>query len=515
MTVMDARDATQPKAFTNTQRRRTLMGMLQELSHARSPQQVLGTFARGMVELDGPSAYVSLSTRDLEPGEYRITRLVSEDDHGRIEVADTWSNRERFAVHRGGLLGEIVEGGMPVKFDELQLDDDPVLGDRLASYRSLMASPLFDNGEPLNWTIRLRPEPYAFSEEDLEEQLMFGNLVGGTVRHVHTALALEEAQKRLNMEIDRIATLQHNLLPARFPRVPGVRFASSYQTFDRAGGDMYFFQKIGEDAVTGMGEHNGLWGLFVGDVAGHGPAAAVIMAMIEAILGTMPSVQVRSTGEALAYLNKHLCFKQIGATFVTGWIAAYDPATGLLEYANAGHNPPLLFRRRQGRCEVIALRDGGGLPLAITSDEVYANTSIHLRDGDVLVLYTDGITESRNPQGEFFGEQGLIDALRQCEGDPESIVATIRHRLLAFQAGGRPQDDQTLLVMQIDHVGKPGGGRGGIEIESESESEAENQGGTGIEVGAVGDAADESPGAADARDGGGQNGDGPGGWLRH
>ncbi len=430
-----------------------LLDMVAALSRAREPSEVLVEFSKRWIGMNAPAGgYVSLSTRDLAPGEYRITRLLNEDNLNDISRDDTWTSPQKPPVHRGGLLGSIVEDGVPVVIQHMELRDDPVVGSALADYRSMMALPLFDDGKALNWSIQLKREPDAFTVTELEDTLLRSNLVGGTVRHVQTAKQLREAQATMRREVDKIAEIQKALLPQELPKIPGVSISTSYETFDQAGGDMYFFHELGTDRVTGAGDPDGWWGMFIADVSGHGPSAAVVMAMVESILASVPFSQQMNPGEILMYLNRHLSSKRIANAFVTAFIAGFDPSSGELKYARAGHPPPLLRRCCEVGQEMTidSLDAVGGLPLGIRFEEKYDYAADRFNPGDTLALYTDGITEARSPDGRFFATDGVIQALRDCNGQAYCLVDTLKKQLLEHEAGQRPQDDQTLVALHRD-----------------------------------------------------------------
>ena len=431
---------------SKSQRLPVLLEMVAALSQAREPGEVLVEFSKRWAKLTGPSGYISLSTRGLDEGQYRITRLLAEDNLHDVVRDDTWSHPQEPAIHQGGLLGEIVTGALPVVFNDMELRDDPVLGSALAHYRSMMALPLFDDGRALNWSIQLNREPDAFTVEEVEDTLLRSNLVGGTVKHVQTAKQLRQTQSALRAEVDKIAEIQKALLPQTLPSIPGLSIATHYETFDQAGGDMYFFQELGLDPATGQGDPEGWWGTFIADVSGHGPAAAVVMAMVESILATVPFTARMTPGEILAYLNQHLAAKRVANAFVTAFIVGYHPATGKLSYARAGHPPPLIRRGDEART-IDTLDAVNGLPLGIRTGETYPNVTDRLGVGDTLVLYTDGITEARSPQGDFFATQGVVQALGDCQGHATCFVETLERQLLAHEAGARPQDDQTLVAL--------------------------------------------------------------------
>ncbi|MEM1444804.1 MAG: SpoIIE family protein phosphatase [Planctomycetota bacterium] len=439
-----------------------MMEMLRRVSLAQDPQQVLGEFAEVLRKMYGTTGYLSLSTRDLPPGHYRITRqhldgLADAETSERMANADPWSKVDEMPLYHGGFLGQIVEAGRPQFFDDLDVTDDPVLGDAMKGFHSLLAVPLFDEGEAKNWSLQLKHERGGFNESDLERSLMRSNLIGGTVRLVQTAKQLREAKAKIDREVQRIGDIQRALLPDKLPEIHGATIAASYETYDTAGGDYYDVHPLGVDGLY-KGEHDGRWGMIVADVSGHGPAAAVVTAMIQSTLSCLPVDEQDSAG-VLNFLNRHLCAKRIEQTFVTAFVIGYDPEDGRLWYARAGH-PPAMVRRNHAdstgddAIEVFELDEVGGLPLGILEDAEYENAEIHLQEGDTLVMFSDGIVEARSPGGSFFGEEGIRKALRTCSGEADCFIDTLNAHLDRFQAGGRPQDDQTALAMRVERLGQ-------------------------------------------------------------
>jgi phosphoserine phosphatase RsbU/P len=135
--------------------------------------------------------------------------------------------------------------------------------------------------------------------------------------------------------------------------------------------------------------------------------------------------------------------------FASLFYAEYEPATRLLKFANAGHNAPIVVRPRNDSCEMYHL-EPGGMPVGISADSQFAITTFQFEIDDVLVAYTDGITEAENPQGELWGEQRFENLLRSCSREtPEQIIKHVLDEVSAF-ANGQPQrDDVTLVVMSV------------------------------------------------------------------
>ena len=179
------------------------------------------------------------------------------------------------------------------------------------------------------------------------------------------------------------------LLPEPIPDIPGLRLAASYETFGQVGGDLYDFLPVTSD--------DGLWCMFIGDASGHGPSAAVVAAMVQA---TLHACAAGSAGPAdlLQTLNRRLCQKRIEGSFLTAFMGFYEPAGRRLRYASAGHPSPALLPRLANHAARF-LEAAGGPPLGIDDDASFDEATVGLPPGQTLLLYTDGISEARAPDG--------------------------------------------------------------------------------------------------------------------
>jgi sigma-B regulation protein RsbU (phosphoserine phosphatase) len=424
-----------------------LMEMVGALSRARGPGEVLKVFSN-REELYGPRGYVSISTRGLPPGHYRMTDVVDLAGSYDLALADPLLNLAQLPVHRGGFFGGIVGTTFPELYHHLDVPNDPVVGDALAGYRSLMSIPLLDDGEPVNWTVFLRKDPEGFTVHDLEQAILRVNLVGTAVKNALIARDLHLAHAQIRAEVEHIAAIQRALLPQPIPDIPGLSIAASYQTFDQAGGDYYDFRPLRQSEDGSVVDPNGPWGMLIGDASGHGPAAAVVMAMLHAILHAYPR-QACGPAEMLEHANQHLASKRIENFFVTAFLAVYDPPSRRLTYARAGHNPPLV-RSAGIEGSIRRLDDVGGIPLGVLDPVRYDESTVLLHPGQTLLLYTDGVTEARGPDGSMFGVGGIERALAECTGEPGRVVASIADPLSRHEGGIRPGDDQTIVAIQSE-----------------------------------------------------------------
>jgi hypothetical protein len=172
---------------------------------------------------------MSLSTRGLAAGEYKVTRFLSDFGDDTLLGMDPWSNWHKLKTYRGGVLGRIATARRPVILHSIHLENDEAMGHLLVPYNSLMAIPLFDDGKPLNWAIVLDDQEDGFSVEQLEESILRANLIGSTVRNALIAKQLRKASGWIQREVDQIASIQRSLLPAGIPDIPSLEIATRHQ----------------------------------------------------------------------------------------------------------------------------------------------------------------------------------------------------------------------------------------------------------------------------------------------
>ena len=419
-----------------------LHDMLRALSTEPDPVASINTFSRVMRSLFGDLALISVSLRDLKPGQYRIMRLLHEEGVAREGLADVLFAGDDAAVHTGGIIGDFISRPDPTVLREAYIEDDPVLGAQLAPYHTIVALPVFDAGEVRNWVIHLSTVPSAIPDARVEQLFLNANLVGGIINNKRLMQEYEQAQRWIDHEIEEIAEIQRNLLPKATPRIPGIRFAALTKSYDRAGGDLYdIFRLTRDDSVPA---EQARWGVIIADGKGHGPAATVMIAMMSALTHSYHR-EIEKPSELLEYLNDNLSSNRVHEAFLTVFFGILEPATGRLVFSSAGHNMPLV-RHADGRVE--ALEKTGGVPLGVLNRTNFDDGEVILHPGESLLLYTDGITEAMAPDRTLYGEERLEDVLSEKDGAAGEIMARIVAdlRLHTDQNGGH--DDQTLLLIQ-------------------------------------------------------------------
>jgi phosphoserine phosphatase RsbU/P len=249
----------------------------------------------------------------------------------------------------------------------------------------------------------------------------------------------------LRRDLEIAKDVQKASLPQRPPTIPGLSCTTFYQPAHSVGGDYYDFLRL----------QDGAWGIAIGDVSGKGIGAALVMANLRASLRAQ-TLHPRSDPETLvSNLNRLVCESSPMHFFASLFYGEYQPASRILRYVNAGHNPPLVLRRNDDRCEVLPLKPGC-VPVGAFEDSRYTSTRFQLEIGDVLVAYTDGITEVQNSLGDLLGQERLERILRGCVcQDPRDILQHILEALSAYSAGCLERDDSTLVVIQVQAQGSP------------------------------------------------------------
>ena len=270
-----------------------------------------------------------------------------------------------------------------------------------------------------------------FTKDDLSLLTVMANTAA--IRIENARLAEIEAAERIMMrDLSQAAEIQRGVLPAEAPHIAGVDLAGYNAACRTVGGDYYDFFPYPDGRVA----------LALGDVSGKGMPASLMMMALHArvqVLAEDPG----NLGAFMTRLNKATCAKCPSNRFITFFFCILDTADGGLRFANAGHNPPIVIRAT-GEAEML---EGGGPPLGILAMAPYGEQKIQLGPGDLLALYSDGVTECLNGQEEEFDEDRFIEVLREHRAKPAAAIAdAVTTALLEFAAGAPTADDITLVV---------------------------------------------------------------------
>ena len=299
--------------------------------------------------------------------------------------------------------------------------------------RSMLAVPLQAKDRVIGLIYLDSPDMIQpFSREDLNLLTVMANVAAIRIEHARLA-EVEQAEQMLAKDLAQAAQIQKGLLPRSSPKVAGLDLAGSTAACRTVGGDYYDFITYPSGCVATL----------VGDVAGKGMPAALMMSSLQARVQVLFE-ESGSVAASVTRLNKAIASNCPDNRFITFFISVIDPATGDVTYTNAGHNPPLLIRR-SGAVEKLTT---GGIILGIMPRFVYQQAQAHLDPGDVLVLFSDGVTEAAKPEvDEEFGDERLADLIRQHAGESaEAMVQAVIDSVSQFTEGAPPADDITVVI---------------------------------------------------------------------
>jgi sigma-B regulation protein RsbU (phosphoserine phosphatase) len=331
------------------------------------------------------------------------------------------------------IMEEVVGKGKSVLTADAQ--QDPLLMSStmmLQPVRSVLAVPLGVGDKVFG--IIYADSPMAegrFSEDHLK---VLTTLASVAAIRVENARLLENQmeRQRLENELQLASEIQQRFQPTASPHLPGYEFQGISFPCYEIGGDYYDFIRKDDGRLV----------ITLGDVSGKGTAAALLMSSLHAAVHAQCSA-TNSIVDTICAVNRYLAENIPSNRFVTLFYAELDPITGVLSFINAGHNPPLIVHAG-GTVENLS---SGGLPLGIRPDATYREGRTQLQNGDVLVIYSDGVSEAPNAEGEEFGTARLQEVVaRNMDASAAGIRDRIEAALTKFAQGTPASDDITLVI---------------------------------------------------------------------
>ena len=342
--------------------------------------------------------------------------------------------REGLEVPTAGTArGWVLDNGTPfVREDTIEtheFTEDAVLAS--AGIRSYAVVPMSVGGKPIG-TLKLgHHEPRFYSQAHVKLIQPIADQLAITISRFQL---LEQAQRRVG---ELSETLQRALLPVDLPKTPFTSLGATYRPADpevKVGGDWYDAILLSDDQLL----------LSIGDVAGHGMAAAAVMGQVRHVVRAY-ALEGRTPVRILTTVNRLLC-SVADSLQVSLWVAAFDPFTGILVYGGAGHPPPLALTNRG-----VEQLESAGPPLGVSLTAPYREAHTTLEPGSRLVAYTDGLTEAT--RDVLVGERRLLEAIRATQHTPadRAVDAVVEHAL----GGAEPDDDVALLILDVLPVDAP------------------------------------------------------------
>jgi serine phosphatase RsbU (regulator of sigma subunit) len=435
---------------------RTTSGLLEAIEGARSKPDIteVARVARegDLLALISKVGVTLLSSSSLEETLEQIVSLVFEAvpaDRCLLMMRDEHSEEMKVAVarlrDRVGAIGEIrvsrnvmdevVIRGKSVLTSDAQHDPRFASGTVvLQGVRSVLAVPLGVSEKVFG--IIYADSPIAegrFTEDHLKVLTTLASVAAIRVENARLVEARFQ-QERLERELQLAMEIQQRFQPTAPPVVTGYEFQGISFPCYEIGGDYYDF----------IQREDGRLVIALGDVSGKGTAAALLMSSLHASIHAQTGSH-DSLVETISAVNRYLADNIPSNRFVTLFYAELDPESGALSFLNAGHNPPLIVHAA-GTVEQLA---SGGLPLGIKANAEYREGRTTLQRGDVLVIYSDGVTEAASPSGEEFGPTRLYEVVsRNVDSSAAGIRDRIESALTKFSQGTQAADDITLVIVK-------------------------------------------------------------------
>jgi phosphoserine phosphatase RsbU/P len=435
---------------------RTTSGLLEAIEGARTkPERTVAQRVEregDLLALISKVGITLLASSNLDETLEQIVSLVFEAvpaDRCLLMMRDEGSEEMRVAVarlrNRVGEVGEIrvsrnvmdevVIRGKSVLTSDAQHDPRFASGTMvLQGVRSVLAVPLGVSEKVFG--IIYADSPIAEGKFNEDHLKVLTTLASVAAIRVENARLTESRfqQERLERELQLAMEIQQRFQPTGSPHVPGYEFQGISFPCYEIGGDYYDFIQRDDGRLV----------IALGDVSGKGTAAALLMSSLHAAIHAQTGSH-DTIVETISAVNKYLAENIPPNRFVTLFYAELDPESGALSFLNAGHNPPLIVHAA-GTVEQLA---SGGLPLGIRANAEYREGRTHMQLGDVLVIYSDGVTEAASPSGEEFGPTRLYEVVsRNVDASAAGIRDRIESALTKFSQGTPAGDDITLVIVK-------------------------------------------------------------------
>ena len=318
--------------------------------------------------------------------------------------------------------------------DDMRFQNSESLADM--QLRSLMCTPLMGANSKAFGVLQLstRDLSQPFNSDDLDLLVCVGSQAAMAVENgtMHESLL---RQRDLERDMEIAAQVQQSFLPNSSPAIEGYEFADYYEAAQRIGGDYFDYVSMAD----------GRFAMVIGDVSGKGVPAALLMARLHASC-RHHLTKAKSADEALTNLNGEMSNSGLGYRFITLALAILDSKRHELELCSAGHLPPLL-RRADRSTEFIGMKESG-MPLGVMAEQVYKSTILHIQPNEMILFYTDGITEALSPGGQLFAKDRVRMVVEDGAESVEALVPELIDAVEVFRDGKPQRDDICVMAFR-------------------------------------------------------------------
>ena len=421
-----------------------LLKHIQLLSNSRiSYSTAMEVFAECFHSVYGDSSFLSLEP--CENGGAGHVRLIFRADAVLSQQFENHINDDiRIDVPQ---IRQILQSDKPSIIHEVSQELALALESNRLPSQSLMAIPLYLDGEIRRWVLITGFTPEQFDNVDLEQAILIANLASTYMIRIEETQKLEKANAWIEKELDDIGRIQKLLLPQGEVKLKGADVAAYFSSCVQAGGDYFDIVNLSSLMDMEQGDTKAdMWGVIIADASGHGAAAAVEIAMFDALLRTYKGSVEEGPAAVFNYTNHYFFTRSSRGSFITASIVSYNPYTHKLICANAGHPPAILLTPEK---EVVLLDKDKGIPVGVDPDWQWQNVEYDVKPGSVLICYTDGILEAVSPLQEQFGIDRLTKVITECQGSAGDCLDAIIKAVLYHQEQLEQVDDQAVVVIKI------------------------------------------------------------------
>ena len=399
-----------------------------------SLQEVLGKLAEAAVRITGVKA-CSIRLLDEEAGDLKMrsTYGLSEE------------YRNKGVVSKNDPVAKAAFAGEAVVLDDMRIDGrvkykEATIKEGLVS--QLTVAMQF-RSKAIGVLRLYSPKPMHFDQDDIGVARAVASQCAAAITNARLyAEAIEGARMAEQMRLAGV--VQRRMIPKKAPQIPGLDIAAAYIPCFDVGGDFYDFLQMSENCIT----------IAIADVIGKGIPAAIMMSLFRGAMRAYTDTEgnTEATQEIIKKLNRMACSEYRDGEFVTLFYTNIDVKEGALTYCNGGHEPAVLIRDGQ-----ITALEKGGLVLGVELQAEYEVDTLQLRDGDCLLLYSDGLIDAANFEGEFWGRERMLEAAKKYAAgySAEQMVKNVLRYRRRFVGLSSQCDDTSIIVVKVDKAVKP------------------------------------------------------------
>jgi len=393
----------------------------------------------------------SLSEQDICEIVYRYACQVVDTTFFLLGLLDGENETERLAVlvaegerqdprilPRGGVVTWMLQNRRPLVVNDLRYEPLPFaprqVGQNAGLVRSALFVPMLAGQDLIGFMSIQSHQPYSFTADDTRILSAMANQAAMAIANIRLQRQ-NQARERIERELKLASDIQRSLLPRTCPVIPGFDIAADWRSAREVSGDFYDFLSLPQ----------GKLGILIGDVSDKGVPAALFMALSRSLVRS-GLLGAASPSEGLRRANRWIIKDTTSDMFLTLFYCVLDPLNQTLTYVNAGHNPPLVFYHDEQQCVYL---DKHGIALGILENAEFEEHTVSLCPGDVVLLYTDGVTDAMDGDGVPFGEENLRRvAAADCTLPGAEIINRINTAIAAHIGDEAAFDDATLMVLR-------------------------------------------------------------------